>query len=204
MTSTENIVPTHADASGGRSVDGDYIAFRRQIRLGAISLLIVNLVVGLFARQQHHALFNYAINVYDTAFISTNYTHLAQVSFQHYVDERLSATTPEEKAKAAAGLGNVLDNLDVAIERSYSPSSRDLAKEIKTKIAELAGGEPYTTELKPELTNLQRQLERFGSQASAFALEARDDIEGFSSKSARYRLALASWWLWRACYCLSI
>jgi hypothetical protein len=109
MTSSENIVPTHAAASGSRSVDGDYIAFRRQIRLGAISLLVVNLVVGLFARQQHHTLFNYAINVYDTAFISTNYTHLAQVSFQRYVDERLSATTPEERSKAAEGLANVLD-----------------------------------------------------------------------------------------------
>jgi methyl-accepting chemotaxis protein len=183
MTSTENIVPTRADASGSRSVDGDYIAFRRQIRLGAITLLVVNLVVGLFARQQHHTLFNYAINVYDTAFISTNYTHLAQVSFQRYVDERLSATTPEESSKAAEGLGNVLDNLEVAIERSYSPSSRDLAKEIRTKIAGLAGSELYATELKPELINLQQQLESLGSHASAFALEARDDIEGFSSKS---------------------
>jgi methyl-accepting chemotaxis protein len=183
MTSTENIVPTHADASGSRSVDGDYIAFRRQIRLGAISLLVVNLVVGLFARQQHHTLFDYAINVYDTAFISTNYTHFAQVSFQRYVDERLSATTPEERSKAAEGLGNVLDNLDVAIERSYSPSSRDLAKEIRTKIAGLAGGEHYATELKPELINLQQQLERLRTLASDFALQARDDIEGFSSKS---------------------
>jgi methyl-accepting chemotaxis protein len=183
MTSTENIVPTHADASGSRSVDGDYIAFRRQIRLGAISLLVVNLVVGLFARQQHHTLFDYAINVYDTAFISTNYTHFAQVSFQRYVDERLSATTPEERSKAAEGLGNVLDNLDVAIERSYSPSSRDLAKEIRTKIAGLAGGEHYATELKPELINLQQQLERLRTLASDFALQARDDIQGFSSKS---------------------
>jgi methyl-accepting chemotaxis protein len=183
MTFIENIVPTRARGSGSRRLDGDYIAFRRQIRVGAISLLVVNLVVGLFARQQHHTLFNYAINVYDTAFISINYIHLAEVSFQHYVDERLSATTPEERSKTAEGLGNVLDNLDVAIERSYSPSSRDLAKEIRTKIAALPGGEPYATELKPELINLQQQLERLGSGASAFALEARDDIEGFSSKS---------------------
>jgi methyl-accepting chemotaxis protein len=74
-------------------------------------------------------------------------------------------------------------NLDVAIERSYSPSSRDLAKEIKTKITGLAGGELHVTELKSELINLQQQLERLGSLASDFALEARDDIEGFSSKS---------------------
>jgi hypothetical protein len=147
----------------------------------------------LFARQRHHALFNYAINVYDTAFISINYIHLAEVSFQHYVDGRLSAATPEERSKAAEGLRNALDNLDVAIERAYSPSSRDLAKEIRTKIAGLAGGELYAAELKPELINLQQQLERLGSQASAFALEARDDIEGFLRRAIprwRYRLAL--------------
>jgi methyl-accepting chemotaxis protein len=178
MTSIENIAPTHA-----ASVDGHYVAFRRQIRLAAISLLVVNLVVGLFARQEHHALFKYAINVYDTAFVSINYVHLAEISFQRYVDERLSATTPEERSKAGQGIGDVLDNLDVAIERSYSPSSRDLAKEIKTKIAGLAARELSATELKPELINLQQQLERLGAQALAFALEARDDIEGFSSKS---------------------
>jgi hypothetical protein len=60
---------------------------------------------------------DYAVNVYDTAFISTNYIHLAQVSFQHYVDERLSAA-PDEKPE---GLENALNNLDVAIERSDSP-----------------------------------------------------------------------------------
>jgi methyl-accepting chemotaxis protein len=183
MTSIENIARTHAGAGGTRGIHGDYIAFRRQIRLGAISLLVVNLVVGLFARQQHHALFNYAINVYDTALISINYIHLAEISFQHYVDERLSATTREQRSEPAEGIRNVLDNLDVAIERSYSPSSRDLAKEIRTNIARLADGEVHATELKPELIKLQQQLEGLGSRASAFALEARDDIEGFSSKS---------------------
>src|SRR5882672_12661439 len=98
----------HIRARAGRGVEGDHKSFRRQIRLGAIILLMVNLAVGLFARQQQHAIIDYAVNVYDTAFISTNYIHLAEISFQHYVDERLTAITPGERSKAAEGLGNVL------------------------------------------------------------------------------------------------
>jgi hypothetical protein len=81
---------------------GDDKSFRRQIRVGAIAIVIVNLAVGLFARQQQHEIIDYAVNVYDTAFISTNYVHLAQVAFQHYVDERLSAKTAQESATAGA------------------------------------------------------------------------------------------------------
>ena len=186
MTSTENDKgptdgPTHMRAR--RMVDGGHDSFRRQIRIGAISLLIVNLAVGLFARQQQHAIIDYAVNIYDTAFISTNYIHLAQISLQHYVDERLSARTPGERSKAEEGLENVLDNLDVAIERSDSPRSRDMAKELRAKIAALAHDETGAAELKSRLINIQQELEGLGARASAVGLKARDDIEGFSSRS---------------------
>jgi len=166
-----------------RFVSGDHRSFRRKVRVGAVCLLIVNLAVGLFARQQLHTIINYAINVYDTAFISTNYIHLAQVSFQHYVDERLSATAAAERSKADEGLGNVLDNLDVAIERSESARSRDMAKATRAKVAALAGVESAAAQLKPRLTDIQDEMERLGARASAVGLKARDDIEAFSGKS---------------------
>jgi methyl-accepting chemotaxis protein len=175
--------PSHAQARVIRVLNSDHKSFRRQIRVGAIILLIVNLAVGLFARQQLHAIIDYAVNVYDTAFISTNYIHLAQVSFQHYVDERLSAATVDERSKAREGLENVLDNLDVAVERSESARSRDIAKEVRAKIAALASDQTESTELKSRLINIQEELERLGSRASAVGLKARDDIEGFSSRS---------------------
>jgi len=186
VTSIENDLgpasgPTRARAR--RIFDGDQNSFRRQIRIGAVILLIANLAVSVFVRQQQHAIIDYAVNVYDTAFISTNYIHLAQVSFQHYVDERLSAATPEERAKAGEGLENVLNNLDVAIERSESQHSRELSNEVRSKIAALAGDETAVTELKARLSGLQEDMERLGSRASAVGLKARDDIEGFSAKS---------------------
>jgi methyl-accepting chemotaxis protein len=167
---------SHLDAPG---VDRNHASLRRKIRIGAIALLMVNLAVGMFARQQQHGIIDYAVNVYDTAFISTNYIHLAQVSFQHYVDETLAATTPEERQQAAKGLSDVLDNLDVAIERAESQQSRDRGKELRALISALANATP----LKSQLSTLQHALEQLASRASAVGLQARDDIEGFSSKS---------------------
>jgi hypothetical protein len=94
MTSTDTVPAegsTHADAPASRIVDGDYNSFRRHIRAGALSLLILTLAAGLFARQQQHAILEYAVNVYDTAFISTNYIHLAQVCIASAVEQQTQA-----------------------------------------------------------------------------------------------------------------
>jgi len=174
---------TSAADRGNRLADGDYNSLRRRIRIGAIALLAINLMVGLFTRQQLSAIFQYTVNVYDTSFVSTNYIHLAQVSFQHYVDERLGVSAPDDQSKVGEVLDTVLENLDVAIERSDSPRSREIAKDIKTKIAALAGNEIGAADLKATLTNLQQQLELLGSRAAAIGLQARDDMEGYSSHS---------------------
>jgi methyl-accepting chemotaxis protein len=176
--------PIDARARADRLVGTDHATIRRQIRVGAVVLLLVNVMVGLIARHQQHATIDYALNVYDTAFISTNYIHLAQVSFQHYLDQRLSGAAPAVGAKAGEDLKNVLSNLDIAIERADSVRSRDLAKELRAKIAAL-GGETAAADLKSRLLNIQHDLEELGSRASAVGLKARDDIEGFSAKTDR-------------------
>ena len=81
-------------------------------------------MIGLFARHQQRAIIDYAVNIYDTAFISTNYVSLAQIAFQHYIDDRSRATGPAQTSKANELLENVLDDMDVAIERSSSPRTR--------------------------------------------------------------------------------
>jgi methyl-accepting chemotaxis protein len=174
--------PIDRPPDAGRPVGTDHATIRRQVRVGAVVLLVVNVVVGLIARHQQHAIIDYSLNVYDTAFISTNHIHLAQVSFQHYVDQRLSGAAPAYAAKAGVDLENVLNNLDVAIERSDSADARDLGKELRAKIAAL-GGDADTAGLKSRLTNIQKGMEEFGSRASVVGLKARDNIEGFSSKS---------------------
>jgi methyl-accepting chemotaxis protein len=169
-------------ARADRFLVGDHTALRRQVRVGAITLLVVNIAVGLFARQQQHAIIDYALNVYDTAFISTNYIHLAQVSFQHYVDEKLNPSA-DDSLKMEEDLGKVLDNLDVAIERSDSASAREIGQEVWAKITTLRNGTVDVNGLKPVLMEIQQGLEQLGAHASAVGLKARDDIEDFSSSS---------------------
>ncbi|HSV22810.1 MAG TPA: EAL domain-containing protein [Xanthobacteraceae bacterium] len=158
-------------------------AFRRQLRAVAIGLLMVNLAVGLFARQQQHATIDYAINIYDTAFISTNYVHLAQMSFQHYVDDRIRAAGPVQISQVNELLGNVLDEMDVAIERSSSPRSRAQGLEVRAKIAALRDIGTDAADLADRMTEIQQEMEQLGARNAAVGLKARDDIEEFSFKS---------------------
>jgi diguanylate cyclase (GGDEF)-like protein len=155
----------------------------------AIGLLLVNLGVGLFARQQQHAIIDYAINVYDTAFVSTNYVHLAQTSFQHYVDDRIRAVGPVQIVKANELLEQVLEEMDVAIERSSSPQSRARGQEIRANIAALANVAANGRELTDRTANIQQQMEQLGARNSAVGLKARDDIEESSFTSDLLLLA---------------
>src|SRR5580700_5052546 len=101
-TTATTVGPENASPRGRarRGADRFQGAFRRQLRALAIGLLMLNLALGLFARQQQQTMIDHAINIFDTAFISTNYVHLAQMSFQHYADERLRAVEPGQVARA--------------------------------------------------------------------------------------------------------
>ncbi len=158
----------------------DLSTFRRYIRIGAIAVLVVNLVAGLFARQQLRGMIDYALNVYDTAFISTQYMHAAELAFQQYVDQDLGGAASQGDRDAQADLEKVLDNLDVAIERAESEHSRNLIKDVRATIANLAD---RPAELKSRLGDIQEQMARLSSHAAGMGLKARDDVEAFSSKS---------------------
>jgi diguanylate cyclase (GGDEF)-like protein len=149
----------------------------------AIGLLLVNLGVGLFARQQQHAIIDHAINVYDTAFVSTNYVHLAQTSFQHYIDDRIRAAGPVQISKANGLLEQVLDEIDVAIERSSSPQSRARGLEIRANIAALPSIGADAKERADRTAGIAQEMEQLGARNSAVGLRARDDIEEYSFTS---------------------
>ena len=104
------------------------ISFRRKFQFVTMSLLAASLMIGLFARYQQHAIIDYAVTIYDTAFISTNYVSLAQISFQHYLDDRFRAAGSNQTSETSELLESVLDNMDVATERSSSPSRAPRAR----------------------------------------------------------------------------
>ena len=188
MTSAEiepgpNSPPAGQPRRSGRGTDRYQGAFRRQLRAVAIGLLLVNLALGLFARQQQHATIDHAIDIFDTAFISTNYVHLAQMSFQRYVDERIRAAEPIEVENANDLLDAVLDDMDVVIEKSNSPRSRAQAQDIKADIAVLPNIAIDNSAMAGRLANIQQELEQLAKRNTAVGLMARDQVEEFSFKS---------------------
>jgi diguanylate cyclase (GGDEF)-like protein len=176
-------VPVAPDSSSNRSSERYAISFRRQFLAVTISLLAINLAIGLFARHQQRAIIDYSVNIYDTAFISTNYVSLAQIAFQHYVDERSRATGPIETPKANDLLETVLDDMDVAIERSASPVARSEGMAIRSGIVDLLNPATEPLELESRIVDVQSRMERLHQRNSDVGLQARDDIEAFSYKS---------------------
>jgi len=157
------------------------ISFRRRFLALTAVLLLVNLGVGLFARQQLHAIIDHAVNIYDTAFVSTNYVNLAQIAFQHYVDERMHAADAAETAKANGLLDDVLDNMDVAIERASSPLIRTEGQDVRDKLSELR--DATAGDIEDRVAALRKKMERLRQRNSDIGLKTRDDIEEFSLKA---------------------
>jgi diguanylate cyclase (GGDEF)-like protein len=166
-----------------RPVDGYAISFRRTFRLVAVGLVVINVLIGLSARHQQQAIINYALGVYDTAFISTNYISLAQISFQHYVDERYRSTGAVQSPDVDGLLEEVLDNMDVAIERSISPIARAEGQEIRARIAGLPQFATDSAALDQRVSDIQKKMERLHERNSSASLQARDNIEDLSLKS---------------------
>ena len=166
----------------GRS-DRYAISFRRQFLVVTVCLLAVNLMIGLFARHQQRAIIDYSVNIYDTAFISTNYVSFAQIAFQHYIDERSRAVGLVQTSKADEILETVLDDMDVAIERSSSPRARKEGQELRTEITDLHNLGPDAPDLEGRIADVQKKMEQLHQKNSDVGLQARDDIEAFSNKS---------------------
>ena len=172
-----------ADISAALASDRYAVSFRRRFLALTVILMLVNLAIGLFARQQQHAIIDHAVNIYDTAFISTNYVNLAQIAFQHYVDERTRAAGAAETSRANELLEDVLDNMDVAIERSSSAMIRADGQDIKDRLTELRGLAAGDTSLEDRITALRKKMERLRQRNSDVGLKTRDDIENFSLKA---------------------
>ena len=162
----------------------------RYSSFGVVAIgLLVNLGVGLFARQaaaRDHRPCNrrlrHRIHIHQ-------HVHLAQTSFQHYVDDRIRAVGPDQISKANELLEKVLEEMDVAIERSSSPQSRARGQEIRANITALPSISTDAQELADRTANIQQQMEQLGARNSAVGLKARDDIEESSFTSDLLLLA---------------
>ncbi|MGZ5095372.1 MAG: putative bifunctional diguanylate cyclase/phosphodiesterase [Burkholderiales bacterium] len=167
------------DIGSDRQDDRYVVSFRRKFRAITLGLLAINVTIGAFARYQQHAMIDYAMNVYDTAFVSNNYVSLAQMSFQRYADEHNRAPGPLQASSSNRFLEEVRDNIDIAIETSESPE----ALEIKASVSRLLDLAVDSPELEDRITDIQTKMKRLHERNSFAGLAARDAVEELSLKS---------------------
>src|SRR3954468_5220397 len=97
------------------------MSIRLKILLGCLAMLALTVGRGVYERQQAQALGRLAIGVYEQSLMSISYARSAQAGFLRLAGARAGAATiPSGKLK------DVLDDLDVAIERASSASARDI------------------------------------------------------------------------------
>ena len=137
MVAEANGAPAHRaplhDVLGDQLPQSSRSAQRLKLGLGALAILCVNLGIGLFAREQQRSILDHAVGIYDTAVTSTTYIHEARIQFQKYMDQRLQARTQDEINAANVFLGEVIDDLDVAIERADSQRTQTLGSAARAR-----------------------------------------------------------------------
>src|SRR5712671_3789684 len=165
--------------------DENHKSFRRRLGTLAIILLLVNLAIGLTARGQQRSLADYAIGIYDTTIVSTNYIHQAQISFRNYAEQRIRADGPAEILRADESRMIAIAQLDAAIERTNSAQARTAAMAAKEKLATILETKPDPATLVAQLKAISGNMEQLGEMGTDVVLSARDDVAELADRLDR-------------------
>ena len=111
------------------------MSIRKKILFGCLSLTAVTLLFGLLARNTQAQLGDIAVRLYDEAFMSMSYLRSAQNTLTTVT--RDIADGSASSGELADRLGNALDDLRVAEERSLSIKGRQAAGRLQTQLTEI-------------------------------------------------------------------
>ncbi len=173
-----------------------------KILIANVAMTLVTIGLGLYALQGERRLGDTALRMYDQAFMSVNFARSGQTKFERvktlYAGARVqapSAALPSERqrllaaargADAAAAatapgpnraavrdaIGSVLDDLDVAIERAMSDTTRRAATQLRGKVAALAGGVADSATLDRASSAFDDVIESFAQDGYGFRSDA--------------------------------
>jgi len=134
---------------------------------------------GKFSHKQMEDLGALAADIYDKAFTGVDYAHKAEADFLHLrslLDN--PAKNADEKAKTKL-LKSLQDNIDITIERAMTDKSREVAKTIKTKIAEIniAGNNSEAS-----LDEIDKAMIRLVGRYADDAFEYRSNVDDLLEK----------------------
>lgn len=162
---------------------------QRSFQLGfvvvGLLLLVANLGAGTLAWFQQHRVAAFAIDIYDSDFVSTNYIHKSEVFFARFAGAR-SAAGANDPTATDGPLAAAIDELDVGIEHAPTPEVRAERKAMRAELASLGAPDADPATLADRFAYVQKGLERLERHAAAGGLKARDKV----SNSKRIKKAL--------------
>ena len=168
-----------------RSSDQSVRLFKLRFALVALVLLVVNLSAGALTWMQQHRNTRFAVEIYDSAFVSANYIHKAELSFA-----RFAAAARQQQPGIDDLLTATIDYLDVTIEHAPTPAMRAEREVVRGELVSLREPGADAAVVTDRLAQAERGLARLGVRAAAGGLKARDQILGFAYQSDLLLLAL--------------
>lgn len=108
------------------------MSVRMSILIGCLTLTLITVLLGLFARDSERRLGDLGLRLYDEAFMAVNHLRAAQNSFNRLVLRKTAGLGDEQEDL----LESVIDDLSVGRDRSMSDAGRRQAEAL---LQELAG-----------------------------------------------------------------
>src|SRR5580692_6717346 len=115
-----------------------------------------------------------ADNLYDNAFIGVHYAHKAEVGFVRFEDSHLTVQPPYRSDGDRDAIQQILNDLDVAIERAPTAREKQLAVSVRAQVSGLTDGSHGARDVKAIDHAVTRLVQRFADRALDLRTSADD------------------------------
>jgi signal transduction histidine kinase len=166
---------------------------RITVLIACLGFLAITIALGLFTRAQEGRLGTLAMSVYDNALVGVNYARKVQTDFVRFAAARRDADAGAADPAVEAQLTALLDDLDVAIERSMSDKGRAAAQAIRAEIAALRAP-PSATARGASLAAIDAELgklvQKYAADGFLYRIRAEEIVDE-SDRALIFGLAIA-------------
>lgn len=169
-----------------------------RIIIACLLLLFCSLGIGQFSRGEmarmgsqatagRNELGDLAKNIYDNAFMGVNYARKSQIDWLKFMAIHAQDDKGALGESSLADLQNLMDDLDVAIERAISDKAKTVGKDLRAKVAALhdhTGGQSGGIDensMQDIDKGLSKLSERFANDASNY----RDHVDDIITAGAK-------------------
>jgi len=164
--------------------------------LASFAYLAITIGIGVFAWVQMEksavvitGISTIAIDMYDKAFEGVDYIHKVQTAFVRFKASHSAPGVTFADDVSKAQLQKILDNMDVAIERSINDKSKEMGKTIRGEIADLAKA-TSAADLDKIDGDLDKLVAKYGSGGFSYRTKADDSVESANKFVASNKITL--------------